>query len=65
LAAVILAAAFFWMRTGAAQSTKSQNAAGREAASRAVSLRLLRGVKNQTLSLGELLKMLKAEPVPA
>jgi len=37
----------------------------REAAARQVSLRLLRGSKSQTLELGGLLEMLKAEPVPA
>ncbi|MFZ0888892.1 MAG: threonine--tRNA ligase [Candidatus Binataceae bacterium] len=37
----------------------------REALSRAVSLRLLRGAKSQTLSLEELVKLLKAEPIPA
>jgi threonyl-tRNA synthetase len=37
----------------------------REAASRAVSVRMLRGAKNQTFALEALVKLLKAEPVPA
>ncbi len=36
LAAVVLAAALFWMRPGAAQSAKNRSTAGREAAARAV-----------------------------
>jgi len=36
LAVLVLAASLFWMRTNAAQSTKSRSAAGREAAARAV-----------------------------
>ena len=37
----------------------------REAAARAVSIRLLRGEKSRTASLEELLDSLKAEPLPA
>jgi threonyl-tRNA synthetase len=37
----------------------------REAAARQVSLRLLRGSKSQTLEIGGLIDLLKAEPVPA
>jgi threonyl-tRNA synthetase len=37
----------------------------REAAARTVSLRLLRGAKSQTLSLENLLSLLKGEPLPA
>jgi threonyl-tRNA synthetase len=37
----------------------------REAAARAVSLRLLRGEKSRTIALEELLELLKAEPLPA
>jgi threonyl-tRNA synthetase len=37
----------------------------REAAAHNVSLRMLRGEKNQTISLETLLAMLKAEPLPA
>lgn len=36
LAAVVLAASLFWMRTAAAQSTRSRTTAGREAAARTV-----------------------------
>src|SRR5713226_1163735 len=37
----------------------------REAAARAVSLRLLRGAKNETMTLDHLVDLLKAEPLPA
>jgi threonyl-tRNA synthetase len=37
----------------------------REAAARAVSLRLLRGAKSQTMTLDGLVDLLKAEPLPA
>jgi len=36
----------------------------REAQSRAVSLRLLRGAKSQTMSIENLLEMLRKEPLP-
>jgi len=36
----------------------------REAAERTVSLRLLRGAKSQTMSIENLLEMLRKEPLP-
>jgi threonyl-tRNA synthetase len=37
----------------------------REAAARSVSVRLLRGNKNETMSIDALMERLKAEPLPS